>query len=489
MQTPGGFTLVELLIATFVIGTVVVGLFGLFVLSLRTAQEGERRVVAVALANERFEMVRNLPYANVGTQGGLPAGPIQQRQEVVRNGVTYVVRTDIRYVDDPFDGSVGGSTDDDEQITICHHPPGGGQPRTMQVGASAWPAHQAHGDTTGPCDGGPGTGSGDAYNADYKQVRVEVAWASPNAPRPVLFVSYVAPDGIEGGEAGGTLDFQALNAAGEGIAAAEVQLVNGTVSPAIDLTTETNAEGRVVLPGLLPSAGSYELAVSREGYTTEQTYDTTADFIPDTDYAHLSALAGEVTSKTFVIDRESRLELTTQDEEGKKVGRVAYRLAGTKTIGADGSGEPVYVYAQSGETSAAGRAEHKEVVWDTYSFTIDGEATGFDIKETSLLLPLEVDPGGELELTVTLAPHTGVSLHVTVTTPDREPVDNATVRLTGAGVDETKGTGAGGQVFFADLPEGGEYALSIEAPGFAPYSSPAAVDGTTRVTAALTPGS
>lgn len=487
MRASSGFSLVELLIATFVIGTVVVGLFGLFVLAVQTAQEGERRVVAVAVANERVEMVRNLPYASVGTQGGLPSGPIPQREEVVRNGVTYVVRTDIRYVDDPFDGSVTGSTDDDEQITICHQPPGGGQPRTMQVGASAWPAHQAHGDTAGPCTGGDGTGSGDAYNADYKQVRVEVSWTSPSAPRPVLLVTYVAPEGIEGGEAGGTLDFQALNAAGDGIATADVQLVNGSVSPAVDLTTETNAEGRVVLPGLPPSADSYELTVSREGYTAERTYEASADFIPDADHVHLSALAGEVTSKTFVIDRESSLAIATRDEEGKKVGRVAYTLSGTKTIGVDGAGQPVYVYATAGETSAAGRAEHEGIVWDTYTFSIDGEAAGFDIKETNLLLPLVVDPGVGLDLTVTLVPHTPHSLHVTVTTPDRQPVDNATVRLVGSGVDETKGTGVVGQVFFADLPADGDYTLSVEAPGFAPYSSPITVAGTTRVTTALTP--
>ena len=38
------------------------------------------------------------------------------------------------------------------KVTICHIP--GGNPskrRTLTIGASAWPAHQAHGDTEGPC--------------------------------------------------------------------------------------------------------------------------------------------------------------------------------------------------------------------------------------------------------------------------------------------------------------------------------------------------
>jgi hypothetical protein len=40
----------------------------------------------------------------------------------------------------------------DKQITICHIPPGNpSKKNTITIGASAWPAHQAHGDTEGAC--------------------------------------------------------------------------------------------------------------------------------------------------------------------------------------------------------------------------------------------------------------------------------------------------------------------------------------------------
>lgn len=40
----------------------------------------------------------------------------------------------------------------DAQVTICHIPPGNpSKRRTLTIGASAWPAHQAHGDTQGAC--------------------------------------------------------------------------------------------------------------------------------------------------------------------------------------------------------------------------------------------------------------------------------------------------------------------------------------------------
>jgi hypothetical protein len=41
---------------------------------------------------------------------------------------------------------------DEEQLTICHIPPGNPSAReTLVIGAPAWPAHEAHGDTLGPC--------------------------------------------------------------------------------------------------------------------------------------------------------------------------------------------------------------------------------------------------------------------------------------------------------------------------------------------------
>jgi hypothetical protein len=53
-----------------------------------------------------------------------------------------------------------GDGDQEEKITICHYPPGNnGNPQTIEIPLSAWPAHQAHGDKLGPCDNS-GTGNG-----------------------------------------------------------------------------------------------------------------------------------------------------------------------------------------------------------------------------------------------------------------------------------------------------------------------------------------
>jgi hypothetical protein len=45
-----------------------------------------------------------------------------------------------------------GGGQNEQKVTICHYPPGNnGNPQTLEIPLSAWPAHQAHGDILGPC--------------------------------------------------------------------------------------------------------------------------------------------------------------------------------------------------------------------------------------------------------------------------------------------------------------------------------------------------
>lgn len=442
-----GFTILEILITVFIIGTVVTGIFGLFVLDISTNREGERRVVALALANERAEMIRNLPYNQVGTEGGVPAGAIKQQEAIVRNGLTYTVKTDIRYIDDPFDGLITGS------------PP-------------------------------------DTLNTDYKQARVEVSWtAAGGATRTTRLLLQVSPPGVEGGTAGGTLLFQALSAGGQAVAGAIVTLQNSAVNPAVNITTQTDSAGYLVLPGLTAATEQYVLTVTKNDFTTEQTYAATSSFTPDVAHRHLTMLAGQLTEKTFAIDALSAFNVRTQNTTQAAVPNVTYALQGSKTIGTDAAGQPVYLTTRTGTTNASGQVTESALTWDSYNFTVDGVAIGQDIKETSLVLPVTLDPGTTLDLVATLVPHQERSLHVTVVSPVGLPVDNATVRLSGAGYDVTLGTGAVGQVYFpnnpqlpADLiPSNGDYTLEITAPGFQPLISTVTVSGTTRVRIELVP--
>lgn len=442
-----GFTFIEVLITTFIIATVMVGLFGLFDLSVRVSSEAERQTVAVALGNEQAELVRNLPYAKVGTVGGAPSGAIVPNKTITRNGVDYTVTTDIRYVDDSYDGTI----------------------------------------TSSPVD---------VLNTDYKLSRIEVIWKTnvTNATKSLLLITYIAPPGIEGSDVGGTLVFTAIDSSGNPLQDATLTLKNSSSSPAINIITQTNENGLVVLPGLPPGNGSYSVSVTKNGYTEEKTYSIAPTFIPDAEHSHLSIIQGQFTEKTFVIDHVSDLTVATQDAGGAAIGSVPYHIKGTKTIGVDGTNNPVYLLDEDKTTDASGQSVTSDMVWDTYAITIDALSLGYDIKETSWLLPLTIAPNTSPQLTVTLVPHTPLSLHVTALSPTNQPIENASVQVLQApdgdafpDYDQTMVTGTAGQVFFADMPVDTQYTVTVTTPGYETKTETINVNGSIRIQEQLTP--
>jgi hypothetical protein len=66
----------------------------------------------------------------------------------IENG-TQVLAYEIKIQGSDTSGGTGGA---EKQVTICHIPPGNpSKKKTITIGESAWPAHQAHGDTEGAC--------------------------------------------------------------------------------------------------------------------------------------------------------------------------------------------------------------------------------------------------------------------------------------------------------------------------------------------------
>ena len=67
------------------------------------------------------------------------------------DGSTDVLAYEIK-LQNPTTTSGGTTTVVEEKITICHIPPGNpGKANTLTIDASAWPAHEAHGDKKGAC--------------------------------------------------------------------------------------------------------------------------------------------------------------------------------------------------------------------------------------------------------------------------------------------------------------------------------------------------
>ncbi len=259
-----GFSLIETLVGIALVLVVFVGIFGVFQLAIKLVNKSKAKVGALALANERLEFIRNLPYDSVGTLGGIPPGNIPQTETISLNDINYTRRTLIQYIDDSKDG-----LDDNDENGIT---------------------------------------------TDYKAAKVEVTWQANYSINPVFLATNIVPKGIETNVGGGTLKLNVFDAAIAPVVSAKVHIENSSVSPPISVDVLTNASGKVVFPGT-PSAQNYEITVSKAGYSSAQTYDAALPNVSP-DPGHLTILEGQTTEASFAIDLVSAKTIKTWEPVG-----------------------------------------------------------------------------------------------------------------------------------------------------------------------------
>ncbi|MDO8481938.1 MAG: carboxypeptidase regulatory-like domain-containing protein [bacterium] len=261
-----GVTLIDTIVGSALMLFVFVGIAGVFKLSVDVVTNNKARAGAIALADDRIEYIRSLNYASIGTAGGIPSGSIAQSETLFLNGVSYTRRTLVEYVDDPSDG-IGGA--DANGITL-----------------------------------------------DYKATKVDLSWrARTGETRNVTLVTRISPP--VGTETAcppsaqcGTLAISVVNAALQPVSTAQVHVVNTVATPAIDLTVYTNTGGNVSLVGA-PAATGYQVTVTKAGYSTDQTYNPTAQNTNPTP-GPFTVSNNQTTSETFRIDLLSSMTINTR---------------------------------------------------------------------------------------------------------------------------------------------------------------------------------
>ena len=251
-----GFTLIESVIGIALMLIVFIGIFGVYQLGFRVVWQSGARITAVSLANQKLELVRNLPYNGVGTLGGIPSGLIPQTEVISRNNIEYTVRTNISYIDDSFDG-------------------------------------------VAPSDSLPN---------DYKRVKVNVSW-SRGFDGEVVLMSDVAPKGLETSVGGGNLLITIFNAVGIAVPQADIHLVNSAVNPLIDVYYQTNNDGQYLVAGAPASIENYRVTVTKAGYSADRTYGV--EEVANPEKSHISVIEGMLTSASFSIDQISDFIVNT----------------------------------------------------------------------------------------------------------------------------------------------------------------------------------
>lgn len=218
MSYKNGFTMVETVVGVGVFLLVSTAAYQGFAGVLRFIAASQYRIAAVNLANEQIEIIRNLPYADVGIVGGIPAGKVTNVQEFIRSNYTFIATTTIRNVDLPFDGQIGSTTND-------------------------------------------------LSPADNKVVEIEVGCPSCQGMKPVFITSQVAPKNLETASTNGALFVRVFDAGGLPVPEAAVRVTSTTTT----INDTTNAQGMLQLVDVPPGVESYAIEVSKGGYSSDRT--------------------------------------------------------------------------------------------------------------------------------------------------------------------------------------------------------------------------
>lgn len=415
-----GTTLIEILVAIAIVGIVFTAVFAIFRMVIQSSAISEARTTATGIANQQMEMIRNLPYNDLGTTDGWPQGNIPSTQTKVLNNITFTVTTGVNYFDDPFDDTV-------------------------------------------PVD---------TLGADYKKVKVEVTWDKFYNNAPVTLHTDISPQGIEETEQpGGVLAIKVFDANNQSVAGANIQVSNANLG--LNFSDTTDTDGERVFYSLTPDSGAnYTIQITKSGYTSDFTSEITTE-LPDPDNPHRSIFEGQVEEASFTIDLVSTLTIQTQDDSGSPLANIPVTVTGERRLGLDGENKPVPRNLFEGQvTDGSGQLTLSNIEWDSY--TVTEEDASYDIAEIIPANPNNVAPGDNRNSTLTLVVHADHTLRVVVRDNDDVPLADASVRLYAGGFDETKQTSAAGQVFFTPL-QTITYTLEISKAGYVDFSDPTEV--------------
>jgi hypothetical protein len=350
---------------------------------------GQYRLLAISLANEQFEIARNMPYTSVGVVGGVPNGVIPHIQNLTRGGVTFTVTTTVRNIDLPLDGVVGGI----------------------------------------PSDSSP---------ADNKSVDIEVS--CPQGCRdmqPISLTGQIAPRNLETASDNGALFIRVFDANGQPVEDAQVHIVNVATTTSIIIDDVTNAEGKLQIVDVPPGVNAYRITVTKSGYSTDRTYPIGGAGNPLPTKADATVLLQQVTQTSFTIDELGSINLTSVTPQCTAVGNFDFALVGSKSIGAG-----VYKYSQSLVTNGSGEKFLNPMEWDSYRVTpLD---TAYDLAGINPLNLIPLNPAAGQSVQMVVVPKSPKSLLVTVKdSATLLPLSDATVTLSKPSFSEVTTTGKG----------------------------------------------
>ncbi|OIO19288.1 MAG: hypothetical protein CO029_01170 [Candidatus Magasanikbacteria bacterium CG_4_9_14_0_2_um_filter_41_10] len=433
-QRKHGFSLLEIVVAVGIFAIFVIGIYSGIQFVFKLVYNSRVRIIETSLLNEQIEGIRNMSFYDVGIVNGSPSGLLERTVTTTRNNIDFEITRTIRNIDDPFDGVIdpgGGSSGGEcqqSQTELCH------DGSTLCVGQNAVQGHLNHGDTEGAC--GADDPVFDNQPSDYKFVDVEILCTSCNQQVPVSMSTYLAPKFLEGDPTHGALFIHVINASGQIVQGATVHVVSTITNPTYNFYDTTDNDGKLAVVDLAAGIAAYDITVTKNGYTTDQTVSSTVSN-PNPTKPFGTVIAQDLTELYFTIDAISEMSVQTLNAYCTPIGSTGISLVGTKKIG---TSPDVLLTDLSVTTNGSGQYTFSDLVWDTYQFDV----SGYDIIGSIPNERIDLLPGVTQPVSLILGSVSTNALRVDVVdSVTGQPIADATVLVTSTSFSQEKITGVG----------------------------------------------
>ena len=369
-----GISLIEVIVSVAIFTILSVSIYGVFTSIINGIVYYREKTTISSLADQYLEIVRNMPYSQIGTKEGNPNGPLADlpnANNIVVNAVNYQVYYAISYVDDPADGTILAGTDFSPN--------------------------------------------------DYKQVKLYIK--NVKTEKTNSFLTNASPKGLEGLASGGALYLSVFNAVGQPVPGATIRITNTSVVPNINLTRTVDANGNWIEVGLPNSANSYRVVASKGNYSTDQTYPISSQN-PNPTKPDATISNGQVTQIGFFIDQKSDLVFKTLNQSCASMSGVGLVVRGSKIIGTPN----VLKFDNNYVSDSSGQISLNDIEWDTYAPELTGSS--YMIYGSSPIQQASILPGTSQNFSLILGPKTTNSLLTVVKdSSTNNPIEGAKVDL------------------------------------------------------------
>ena len=372
-----GVTLIEVMVCVAIFAILSVSVYGLFTSIIKGITYYREKTTVSFLADQYLETMRNMAYSQIGTVEGNPHGTLADLPNPIDlsvGGTDYQVYYAISYVDDSSDGTILAGTD---------------------------PAPN-----------------------DYKQVKLYIKNVRTGAISD--FLTNVSPKGLEGMANGGALYLQVFNAVGQPVPGATIHITNTSITPNIDLTRIADANGDWIEVGLPDSANSYHVEVTKDGYSSDQTYPISGqNQNPTKPDATISN--GQVTQISFSIDQLSTLVFHTLSQTCAPMSEIGLEVRGSKIIGT-ATPNNILKFDNSYTSNSFGQIALNNIEWDNYTPGLIGN--NYMIYGSSPIQQVNLLPGANQNFNLLLGPATANSfLAIVKDSSTGNPIEGAEVDL------------------------------------------------------------